>query len=107
MRFALLGVDPDALKLVEAIAQSDRHDLVAIYDAPPDHEALRRLAPTARRETDWEGLLHASSFDAVVVAANLPHEDSGDTREEQLRKLTQAAIPLLLKWGVSSQRVWA
>ena len=91
MKFALLGADNDALDLARAAAASPGHDLVWTHDLGPAALEARSLAPGARYGEDWEALLTGSVADVVIVARG-----EADPRSEQLRKLVQAGVPLLL-----------
>ena len=92
MKFALLGMDPDALELVRAVAESGEHRLVAVYDVVHPPAELLPLMAAADREDSWESLLHGTVADAVIVGRGGESLD----REDQLRKLTQNRIPLLV-----------
>jgi predicted dehydrogenase len=55
------------------------------------------LAPDAVVESDWEALLDAAAADVVIVASDYRTRGQRDaTRAEQLRRLAQAARPLLV-----------
>lgn len=91
MRFALLGIDPDARRLVRAVCALEAHQLVAVCTVPED-QPLRELAPQAKWHAEWEELLSDDFVDAVIVARSPvigQHDDP-------LRKLAQKAVPLLL-----------
>ena len=53
---------------------------------------LKTFAPQIQISNYWEGLLAGSTADAVIVARGA----NADERADQLRKLVQAAVPLLL-----------
>ena len=103
MKFALLGIDAEALSLVREIARSDAHQLgcfafpaepnpATLSSAVPLLAEVRRLCPLADELPDWEILLGAGLCDAVIVAG--PHGTSG--RFEQLRRLVQEAVPVVV-----------
>lgn len=92
MNIALLGIDDDALNLVREIAGGVRYELAAVFDVTRDRETIRELVPAAAFDGDWENLLHASEIDAVIVGRS----GDADVRADQLRKLVQAGMPLLL-----------
>ncbi len=92
MKLALLGIDPDVIELVCALAYQPQHQIVAVFDAAGHRAELGRLALSASWHDEWETLLHTDDVDAVIVA----RAKNADLREEQLRKLVQAAKPLLL-----------
>jgi myo-inositol 2-dehydrogenase/D-chiro-inositol 1-dehydrogenase len=91
MRFALLGTDPDAISLGCAVARDPRHSLVWIDAGVPSSD-LVDVASAARRDGAWETLLTGSVADAVIVGRG----PDGEVRADQLRKLVQAGIPLLV-----------
>ncbi len=92
MKFALLGIDEDALNLARAVVADSRHQLLAAYDAADGGEAIRQIAPFVNLDDDWESLLLPSVADAVIVARGSDEE----RRADQLRKLVQAGVPLLV-----------
>lgn len=96
MKFALLGADADALSLAAAAAASQQHELISAHEIGEAAEAIRRLAPLATIVDHWEGLLGGSSVDAVIVA----RAADDDARADQLRKLVQAAVPLIISHPV-------
>lgn len=91
MRFAFLGANDDSLRLAAAIGASREHALVAIYDAGKRGSEFASIS-RARQSDDWESLLYAADADAVIVSASHDKE----RRAEQLRKLVQAELPLVL-----------
>jgi predicted dehydrogenase len=102
MNFALLGIDDDALELARQIVRSRDHQLAVVCDAEAARGELEQLAPRARWGEPWESLLADSSIDAVIVA-NADASRTADSVfsaeavvEQQLRKLVQAAIPLVV-----------
>ena len=92
MRFALLGVDADALTLAHWVAASADHQLVWACEVAGAEGQLKAFAPAVQISTFWESLLAGATADAVVVARGA----NADERADQLRKLVQAAIPLLV-----------
>ncbi|MCA9207871.1 MAG: hypothetical protein KDA55_05925 [Planctomycetales bacterium] len=90
MKLACLGFDADVIRLAEAARQAG-HAIVAAFDVT-SAQASELAAPPAATGDDWESLLHGTFADAVIVSA----ADYSDRRADQLRKLTQAAVPLLL-----------
>ncbi|HVC93298.1 MAG TPA: hypothetical protein VND64_06380 [Pirellulales bacterium] len=95
MRFALLGADPDAFDLARAVTDSGAHTLVSAHDLGQSEALARRELPGVRLVEHWEGLL-AGEVDAVIVA----RAADDDLRAEQLRKLVQAAVPLVVSHPV-------
>jgi predicted dehydrogenase len=95
MRFALLGADPDALDLARAVAGGGEHTLVSAHDLGDGRALVGRELSGVRIVEHWEGLL-AGEVDAVIVA----RAADDDLRAEQLRKLVQAAVPLIVSHPV-------
>jgi predicted dehydrogenase len=95
MNFALLGNDSDAVALALAAAGGD-HALVWGHDLGAAEVPLRAAAPGMQIAEYWEELLDGTLADVVIVAAAVEQ----DAREEQLRKLTQAAVPLVVSHPV-------
>jgi len=91
MRLALLGIDDEVTALLAA-ADAESFELSVVYAARavPDH--LRRRFAVVRRADDWPTLLAGDAADAVIVSGGPP----SDERDEQLRRLVQAAIPTLV-----------
>ncbi len=95
MRLALLGCDHDTWRIVRAIGMSSEHSLASIHHADEFRDRLIQVAPDAQWLDHWEALLISGEVDAVIVT---PH---GDTLvfEDQLRKLVQAKVPLIVVHG--------
>ena len=96
MKLALLGCDPDALQLVRYVARDPAHQLVGVFEADDFRADLQRLAPAAAWGGEWESLLASTDVEAVIVARNERPGPNDDVRADQLRKLVQGAVPLLL-----------
>jgi myo-inositol 2-dehydrogenase/D-chiro-inositol 1-dehydrogenase len=93
MRFALLGAEPDVMPLLEAIRASSQHALVATYETSDALELpLTEMFGVFASHDGWESLLLGTVADAVIVCRC----QDEDRRADQLRKLTQAAIPLII-----------
>lgn len=77
-----------------------RHEVVAAYDAGSSKPDLRDAIPTIRFRDDWESLLGELEINALIVAGpTLPEEvpaDQRERRDDQLRKLIQAGVPLVV-----------
>ena len=92
IRVGLLGVDDDALKLVRGLVRARRGELVCVC-APPDRAAaVESQMPGFERLDRWESLLVMDRIDIVVVASS---ENQAEL-DDGLRKLAQAAVPLLM-----------
>jgi hypothetical protein len=102
MRIAILGADDESVALIRWAVREGRHDLVAAYDSNSHTAALRQFAPAVRIDESWEELLLGSAADAVVVgrggkeAAVQQPIDFAERRADQLRKLVQAAVPMII-----------
>jgi hypothetical protein len=102
MRLALLGFDEDALRLARWAVESGQHELLAAYGAGEATGKLRELQPSIRLSENWEELLLGSTVDAVIFGQSEPKEasmsglDVRELRTDQLRKLVQAAVPLIV-----------
>lgn len=100
IRVALLGADESTPELVRALASSVRFELVGHSEIDltqpwPDGDAAALLRQV-RSHDSWESLLDLQQVDAVIVARS----DDEDRRTEQLRKLIQADVPVLVSHPV-------
>jgi myo-inositol 2-dehydrogenase/D-chiro-inositol 1-dehydrogenase len=91
MKLALLGVDPAMLSVARA-ARERGHELVAAVDAGMAADFLRGLWPQVQLVDDWEALLAPGGVEAVLVA----HSPREELLSDQLRKLVQEGVPLLI-----------
>jgi len=102
MKLALLGCDDEALALLSEVVGQGEHALVAAFDTAEFRSQVQQLAPAARLDEDWESLLLGNLADVVVVARGRldPSRSTGfaadERRNDQLRKLVQAAVPLIV-----------
>src|SRR5436190_568094 len=102
MKLALLGCDNEALALLEEATRPPGHALVAAYDTAEFRARVAELWPKARLDEDWESLLLGDLADVVIVARGRldPSRSTGfaadERRNDQLRKLVQAAVPLIV-----------
>lgn len=92
MQLALIGSNDETLRFARSIAVSDGHNVQQILHADHHRNELFDLAPAATWPEHWEELLLAGEIDAVVAT---PHDDL-PLFEEQLRKLTQGGVPLII-----------
>jgi predicted dehydrogenase len=99
MKLALLGCTPQAIAFVTGASRLG-HQVLTVYDAGGDKAALRDAVPTIRFRDDWEDLLGEREIDALIIAGpTLPEDVPADLRErrdDQLRKLIQAGVPLIV-----------
>ncbi len=92
MRIVLLHPDTESIRLVETVLATGQCQLTSVVDAAElEAEVQARLGVPA--STDWEQLLIATDFDAVVVGRS---NWGTDRRQEQLRKLAAAGMPLVV-----------
>ncbi len=102
MKLALLGIDDDALELLRWAVSEGGHELVAAYDIGERAAEVQAIAPHVRLGESWEALVLGSTAEAVIVGrggAGLADETGiadSERRDEQLRKLAQAAVPMLV-----------
>lgn len=96
MNFALLGCDHDTLQLATAIAHESAHAVVWAHDLADHEAALRAAAPGLLVAEHWEGLLGGTIADAVLVSRSADQE----LRAEQLRKLAQAGVTMIVSQPV-------
>jgi hypothetical protein len=99
LKLALLGSTPQAIAFIRRSAELG-HEVLTAYDAGSDKVAIREAVPTIRYRDDWEDLLGAREIDALIVAGpTLPEDvpaDQRERRDDQLRKLIQAGVPLVV-----------
>ena len=102
MKLALLGIDEESLALVRWAVAEGGHQLVAAFDAGLHAQDVKAIAPAAIIGETWEELLLGKLADAVIVGrggAGLTQETGipdGERRADQLRKLAQAAVPMIV-----------
>ncbi len=96
MNVATLGSDEHLLELVDWIQRSERHRIVASYDLPSGTHELRQWVPKTGNDSSWEVLVENPEVDAVLIAGRRPHREERERRMEQLRRLVQAGVPLVL-----------
>jgi hypothetical protein len=98
MRLALLGLDDTTSALAYAAQHQGRDSIVLVCDGEEVQELPATLAGQPISWEPWETLLAGTadgllSCDAVLVARDSSNDDR---RLEQLRKLVQAGVPMLL-----------
>src|SRR5438270_1355443 len=102
MKLALLGADDDSLRLVRWALESGEHELLFAFDSRPRAAEIQALAPHVQFQETWETLILGTAADAVIVGragAGLTDQTGiadEERRAEQLRKLAQAAVPMLV-----------
>jgi predicted dehydrogenase len=92
MKFALLGVDHDALELIGLLCQAREHELRVVYDVGGHLDAIREFAPRVEIGDAPEALLARQEIDAVIVATSADQAE----RERQLRILVQGGLRLVV-----------
>jgi myo-inositol 2-dehydrogenase/D-chiro-inositol 1-dehydrogenase len=101
MKLALLGADEATLEIARCAIQSN-HELVLLAEhnfagAPTESVGrLREALPGRLLEMPWESLLYDRKVDAVIVGRGADQE----LRAEELRKLVQAGVPLVVSHPV-------
>jgi hypothetical protein len=102
MKLALIGADNEALELLRWAVSGGGHALVSAFDVAGRATDVQAIAPHVRLNEHWESLVLGSAVDAVIVAragagltaaTGIPDDER---RAEQLRKLAQAAVPMLV-----------
>lgn len=88
---AILGGDEETVALAAALAADRRFLVVGVYDARHWDERFRAILPGVPRSDAWETLLVAGPR-VVLVGA----ERSPELADDQLRKLVQAGVAILL-----------
>ena len=97
MKFAFLGLSPDAAPLLRHVIACPDHHLGAVYcDHPPDPQQGAPRQLPLRPEGQWEELLLADTVDGVILAPEPQRSLEDPVIQEALRKLTQAQVPLLV-----------
>jgi hypothetical protein len=102
MKLALLGIDDDALELARWAVTEGGHELVAAFDAGGRGAEVRDIAPQVHLGESWEALVLGSAAEALIVGrggAGLADETGiadSERRDDQLRKLAQAAVPMIV-----------
>jgi len=104
MKLAVLSADTDSLGLVRWAVEYGGHQLVVAYESHVFAAELLQLAPAVRLNNNWEELFLESVADAVIIGlghggrdvALQASMDPAEHRADQLRKLTQAAVPMLV-----------
>lgn len=97
MKFALLGVDDQALSIMRAVLESPADELIWAGELGESRDEIARLSPAARLDEPWENLLADSAADVVIVAASDGDEEAAADR---LRRLVQAGKALLVSHPV-------
>lgn len=92
MQIALLGVDETIWLLAEAALASSQHAVAIVCDAGDYAPRFTSRDVTVVSAAEWEVLLHNPDCAAVAVGRG----DHKTTRVEQLRRLVQASVPLVV-----------
>jgi predicted dehydrogenase len=102
VQLALLGLDDQTLAITVAAIADSRHRIELVSDLPAEAAVrLKAAGIGGTKAVPWESLLVGGACDAVVVAS-APDESAEDLRTEQLRKLVQEGVPLLVAHPVLS-----
>jgi myo-inositol 2-dehydrogenase/D-chiro-inositol 1-dehydrogenase len=111
MRIAMLGTD-DITLAVAGAAVRNGHDEIVLVDGSASRAAeAKAIFPAAQLIADWENAMDSNIVDAVLVAAdqptgeqppgNLPAANPTGVRVEQLRRLIQVGMPVLVSHPIS------
>jgi hypothetical protein len=102
MRLALLGLDETTLPLARAARENGRDELVMVCEVEGLEQAQAVLGANALRPQSWEALLTGTDWSVRPCDAVLVSRDSTDDerRLEQLRKLVQDGVPMLVSQPV-------
>jgi myo-inositol 2-dehydrogenase/D-chiro-inositol 1-dehydrogenase len=84
------------LDLARIAARGSEHTLVSAHDFGAEAAMVQRELPQVRLAEHWEELLANEQVDAVIVA----RAGDDDARADQLRKLFQAGVPLVVSHPV-------
>ena len=95
MRLALLGLDDDILAIAK-VAAASTYRVERIACSAAQFEVARRELREIKWISNWEALLDQATADGVLVA----RQDNEDLLAEQMRKLLQAGMPLLVSHPV-------
>lgn len=102
MKLAILGADAESIELARWAIEQGNHQLVVAYDSESQVTRLSQLSPHVRANSSWEELFLEAVADAVIIgrggkeAAIAINIDPAERRADQLRKLVQAAVPLIV-----------
>jgi myo-inositol 2-dehydrogenase/D-chiro-inositol 1-dehydrogenase len=96
MQLALLGIDDQTVALVAAVAGSGEDQIVMIDALARRAAEAAAICPRAQLVDDWNAMLDSQKVDAVLVAADEPA-----MRIDQLRRLIQLRMPVLVSHPVS------
>jgi len=107
MRLALLGSDDELQALLRDLPAESGHTLVATYEADDGQLPLAAFLPNVERSNNWESLLVRDDIDLVLVSNPRTLRMGGDSlepqgrRADQLKKLAQAGVNLLVSYPAS------
>ena len=93
MRLALLSDSGNPSPWIDAIARSSLHELAAVIVREADRAGAQAMAGSTPVLCNWEELLHFNGVDGVVLSQG----KVAASRDDQLRKLVQAGLPLLVE----------
>jgi myo-inositol 2-dehydrogenase/D-chiro-inositol 1-dehydrogenase len=103
MRLALLGLDETTLALVRAAQATGKDQIVLACEVNRSNPWAADLPRLADLAEPWETLYELAANGARICDAALVARDANeDARLEQLRKLVQEGIPLLVSHPVHS-----
>jgi hypothetical protein len=94
MKLAILGSDPDIVRLAAA-ARRQGHEVVWVGDVQPnDTSQISQLAPgLVDRANEWELLLGRGVVDAVLIGKG---DATEETRIDRVKRLVVESVPILI-----------
>ena len=102
MKLAILGADADVVDVAQVVAKQRRHTVSWLCETDGKWQndwsaKLWSIAPDSQRLDQWESLLDSRLADGVFVATS---DADDERRAEQLRRLVQAGVPILVSHPV-------
>ncbi|MEM8678823.1 MAG: hypothetical protein AAGF97_05630 [Planctomycetota bacterium] len=94
MKLAVMNRDPRVDQWIHLLPEDSPHSVDVVYGAMSGNEPTQTIH---RERTEWESLLHATDVDAVVMG----HDAPTDLLHEQLTRLAQAGLPMLLSHPIA------
>jgi hypothetical protein len=93
MKFALLGVDVESLRLAEAAIAAGHEIAVTADMSTPPPVAAWAGAAISEDARAWEALLDPESADAIIIGHGACHEEA---RARQIQELARLGRPMLV-----------
>lgn len=96
MKLALVGADPELVRIAHWIHSESDHRVIAIHNAGRFEEELFSLFPKVRPGEDWHALLANDAVDAALISRRPDDDNQLLQRADQLKKMIDAKVPLLV-----------